>query len=125
MTSSRMVYNGIMSEPLHVSLLGKVVLRQGERPLSLSTHKTQALLIYLAVTQQPHSRAALAALLWSDMPEEAARANLRMTLTRLRKAVAAYLTVTRHTLAFNTAVSHVVDVTQFSRLLSTRGGAYN
>jgi DNA-binding SARP family transcriptional activator len=50
-------------------------------------YKGQALLAYLAVTRQPHSCSALAGLLWSEMPESDARANLRVTLSQLRKAV--------------------------------------
>ncbi|MBX3059826.1 MAG: hypothetical protein KF770_25520 [Anaerolineae bacterium] len=49
--------------------------------------KGLALLIYLAVTGRPHSRTALAGLLWGDMPEETARANLRLTLSKLRKVL--------------------------------------
>ena len=42
---------------------------------------------YLAVPLgQAHSREKLASLLWGDMPDAQARANLRHALSRIRKA---------------------------------------
>ena len=43
-------------------------------------NKALALLAYLAVTGRPHSRDALAGLLWGEMPDAAAKANLRKIL---------------------------------------------
>ena len=57
-------------------------------PLRLPTRKAEALLAYLAVPLgQPHPRDKLASLLWGDMPESQARASLRQTLFRLRRAI--------------------------------------
>jgi len=59
-------------------LLGQADFRlDGESISGFYSSKAQALLVYLAVTGVPHSRAALAGLLWSDMPEADARTNLR------------------------------------------------
>jgi predicted ATPase/DNA-binding SARP family transcriptional activator/tetratricopeptide (TPR) repeat protein len=83
---------------LELFLLGKPQFRYGGNDLTaeLISAKGQALLSYLAVTRQNHTRPALAGLLWGGMPEENARANLRLTLTRLRKALGAdCLVVTR------------------------------
>ena len=56
--------------------------------LVLATRKTQALVAYLAVPLgQAHSREKLASLLWGDMPDAQARANLRHALSRIRKAL--------------------------------------
>lgn len=49
--------------------------------------KVRALLAYLAVEPRPHTRAELAALLWPDQPEAAARASLSQALTTLRGAL--------------------------------------
>ena len=48
-------------------------------------NKALALLIYLAVTKRPHSREALAGLLWGEMPDASAKANLRKILAALRE----------------------------------------
>jgi DNA-binding SARP family transcriptional activator len=57
--------------------------------------KGRALLVYLAVTGQTQTRETLAGLLWSEMPDEAARTNLRVMLSKLRKVVGAYLAISR------------------------------
>jgi predicted ATPase/DNA-binding SARP family transcriptional activator len=50
--------------------------------------KVRALLAYLALeSQSPHSRAALAALLWPEQPEAGARGSLSQALTTLRNAL--------------------------------------
>ncbi len=60
----------------------------GRAVTGFPTAKTRALLAYLAVEAgRPHPRATLAALLWPEMPDEAAMSNLRKTLHRLRQAL--------------------------------------
>jgi DNA-binding SARP family transcriptional activator/predicted ATPase len=87
---------------LRISLLGKLKFERNDQPLpGLTSIKGQALLAYLAVTRQPCSRSALAGLLWSDMPEEVARTNLRVTLSHLLKAVGDTVIATRHSVEFN------------------------
>ena len=76
---------------LHLTLLGTLQVQLGDSPLSLRRTKEQALLIYLAVTGQPQSRAVLVDLLWSEMPETKARRNLTATLTNLRKVLGSFL----------------------------------
>lgn len=74
-------------ETLRIAVLGKPQLHYQGQALTADqvSAKGQALLIYLAVTRQVCSRSTLAGLLWGDMPEETARANLRLTLSKLRK----------------------------------------
>jgi hypothetical protein len=77
-----------MGEQLRVSVLGGLDVAVGGLPLvGLASAKARALLAYLAVTGAAHSRSALAGLLWSDLPEETARTNLRLVLTKLRRAL--------------------------------------
>lgn len=96
---------------LRLALLGKPQFEYNGQPMGgLTLVKGQALLAYLAVTRQPHSRSALAGLLWSEMPETDARANLRVTLSQLRKAVNDYLIVTRRVIEFNRNSSYWLDV---------------
>lgn len=80
----------------------------------LDTRKAVALLIYLAVTQQRHSRDALAALLWPDYDEAHARATLRRTLSSLNKALAGdWLAIERDTLGLAVHADLWCDVSAF------------
>jgi DNA-binding SARP family transcriptional activator len=78
----------MMEQELRVRVLGGAELTVSGRPLvELASAKATALLVYLAVTGCGHSRSALAGLLWSDLPEATARANLRLVLTKLRRVL--------------------------------------
>ena len=71
---------------LRILLLGRPRLELDGQPLTrLIALKHQALVYYLAVQGGPVSRAQLATLLWETLDEAAARANLRVALTRLRR----------------------------------------
>ena len=77
-----------MEQELRVRVFGGTELTLDARqPVELASAKATALLVYLAVTGAAHSRSALAGLLWSDLPEQAARANLRLVLTKLRRVL--------------------------------------
>lgn len=77
------------SSSLEIMLLGGFHVRRGGRPVAgISYGKMRALLAYLAVErQQDHRRESLAALLWPHNTPETARANLRRTMTDLRRAL--------------------------------------
>jgi DNA-binding SARP family transcriptional activator/predicted ATPase/ABC-type glycerol-3-phosphate transport system substrate-binding protein len=60
-------------------------------------HKDLALLYYLAVCPGPQPRSVLAALLWGDLSEPAARANLRKSLSDLRLHLGSTLDIGRET----------------------------
>src|SRR5512139_3772484 len=70
---------------LQFFLLGAPRLEQQQRNVNLSRRKAIAALAYLVVTRQPHSRDALATLLWPDQDQSGARANLRRDLSTLRQ----------------------------------------
>jgi DNA-binding SARP family transcriptional activator len=90
----------MMEQELRVRVLGGAELAVSGRPLvELVSAKATALLVYLAVTGHGHARSALAGLLWSDLPEATARANLRLVLTKLRRVLPDHLEVTRQTVA--------------------------
>jgi DNA-binding SARP family transcriptional activator len=81
---------------LRIAVLGKPrVTRDDGSPVELGSAKATALLLYLATTGERHSRPALAGLLWGDLPEEGALANLRLALTKLRRVADDNLQVTR------------------------------
>lgn len=107
------------SRQLEVLVLGRPEIRMGGRPLvEIVSVKAKALLIYLAVTGTTWSRSALAGLLWGDMPEESARANLRLALTKLRGAVGDHLSTTRRSVAFDASRPHFIDALEFAARVS-------
>lgn len=69
-----------------IQLLGSPAILIEGRRLEHPSQKAMALLAYLALRADEHvSRNHLAGLLWADSGEEQARANLRQTLSQLRK----------------------------------------
>lgn len=89
----------------------------GTNLVDFRSKKGQALLCYLAVTEQSHSRVSLAGLLWPESSEENARASLRKVLTEIRKKVPLHLNTTRQTVAIDADVPIWVDVIQFEKLV--------
>jgi DNA-binding SARP family transcriptional activator len=57
-------------------------------------------------------------LLWEELPEEAARANLRTMLPKLHQALGPYLEIGRETVAFNRTVPYRLDVELFLNCLT-------
>src|SRR5687767_13764671 len=103
---------------LRLEVLGGLRLTRDGAPLpGLAYAKGRALLTYLAVTGRPHSREALAALLWGELPDEAARLNLRVVLADLRRAAGGHLVVTRATVAFDRAAPYWLDAEAFEAAL--------
>ncbi len=115
-----------MTPRLSVFTLGRLEAWLDDQPLSaFEYNKVRALLAYLAVEAgQPHTRASLCALLWPDLPENAARQNLSQALTHLRKVLgdkdagAPFLLTTIQSVQLNPAESCEVDSAQFSALVT-------
>ena len=111
---------------LAISLLGPFQATLGGQPITgFKYDKVRALLVYLAVEhERPHEREALLGLLWPDLPEEAARNNLRQTLLKLREAIGdrtaqpPFLLTSRPALQFNSQSDYWLDVTAFTELLT-------
>ncbi len=99
---------------LALRLLGAPeITRDGEPVGGFRSNKARALLFYVAVSGRSVSRARLAALLWGDLPQENADANLRKTLTNLRRIAASHLTITRHNVTLNDENPLRLDVREF------------
>jgi DNA-binding SARP family transcriptional activator len=110
---------------LHLALLGPLrLIVRGQTVQNFGYNKVAALLAYLAVEPGPHARDTLAALLWPESSDEAARRSLRVALTHLRRAIndqqmyPSTLLVTRDTIAFNTATDYSLDILQFTTLVA-------
>lgn len=93
---------------LEIRLLGQFEIRRDGQLVHLPLRPAQALLAYLLLNPGlPHRREKLAGLFWPDLPETAARSNLRHALWRVRKALGApppagrdYLLADEFTVAF-------------------------
>jgi WD40 repeat protein/serine/threonine protein kinase/DNA-binding SARP family transcriptional activator len=111
---------------LTIRLLGPFQVTLNEQPVThFESDKVRALLAYLAVeADRPHRREALAGLLWPEMPERTARANLRYALANLRQAIGdhdaapPFLHITRQTLQFNRDSDAWVDAGEFAFLVA-------
>lgn len=96
---------------LHLFGTPEVALPQGACPQGLASPKCLALLAYLALEPGPHPREELAALLWGDFPDKAARASLRQALKRVHDAIGSQLRVEHDRVELAGPVS--CDVTAF------------
>ena len=99
--------------------LGPPNIEQDGKPVHVERRKAVALLVYLAVTQRPHSRETLAALLWPDLSERQARTMLRHALTALHRAIGArWLTLAEDRVALPAQPDFWVDLLRFRSLLA-------
>lgn len=105
---------------LELALLGRPQLVLDGRLLDITSHKAQALLYYLAMSRQSHSRQSLAGLLWTDLDEAAARRNLRVELLKVRADLDRFFRADRDTIAFDRTADHQLDVARFEANL--KGG---
>jgi DNA-binding SARP family transcriptional activator/tetratricopeptide (TPR) repeat protein len=104
---------------LNLHLFGSPSLARDGELIQLDTRKAIALLAYLAVTRQRHTRDRLAGLLWPDYEQTHARASLRRTLSVLHQALAeTELEIDRETLALGSQSRLRVDVDEFQRYLA-------
>jgi DNA-binding SARP family transcriptional activator/pimeloyl-ACP methyl ester carboxylesterase len=101
-------------------LFGTPALECGGRSQPIQRRKAKALLAYLAVTGQSHSREALAALLWPEYERPSALADLSRILSGLRKILGADFFLTdRESLALNGEAGVWVDVVHFRKQLES------
>jgi predicted ATPase/DNA-binding SARP family transcriptional activator len=89
--------------------------REGAR-VEIGLRKALALLVYIVVTGQTHSRDALAALLWPDTDQSTALGRLRRALYRVNRALGVeFLKATRTTIEQNPQVDFWLDIDRFRR----------
>lgn len=103
---------------LKLFLFGAPRLEQDGRGVEISLRKAFALLIYLAVTKQPHSRDALATLLWPESDQRSARASLRRTLYWLNQALGdGTLAVESENICIDPQAEVWLDIDEYQRKL--------
>jgi ABC-type oligopeptide transport system substrate-binding subunit/DNA-binding SARP family transcriptional activator len=103
---------------LKLYLLGPPRLERDGVPLEFDTRKNLALVAYLAVTGESHSRETLITLLWPELEPSRARAGLRRNLSVLRKAMGGeWLVAEREIIGAETDADFWLDVDRFQSLL--------
>jgi DNA-binding SARP family transcriptional activator len=109
-----------MCPTLRIQLLGEFSLNYDGVPLTaISTPRLQSLLTYLVLHRYaPQSRQHLAFLLWPDLPEARARANLRRQLHQLQHTLPGadhFLIVDSQTLHWRPDGAFSLDVAEFEQ----------
>lgn len=108
-----------MKSDLKLHLLGAPRAECGDSPLITDTRKAIALLAYLAVTGNGHTRDAIATLLWQDLDQTRARAALRRTLSSIHSGCEApWLRADREHIALAQDGSVWCDVNAFRAALA-------
>lgn len=122
---------------LSIRLLGPFLAEiEGKQLRKFRTNKVKALLVYL-VTEQAfadwpleHQRAALMAMLWPNLPQKSAQANLRQVIYHLRQAIQftlgesnnpekQLLWVDRQTMCINPQAVYDLDIANFRALVDS------
>jgi len=105
---------------LKLYTLGAPQIEVDGRPIQIERRKALALLIYLAVTGQSHTREALATFFWPDYDQSRAYANLRRTLWELNQALGeGWIDADRKQIALNPERDVWLDVHVFQEGVST------
>ena len=108
---------------LRVCLLAAPRVERQGVPVEVGGHKNTALVAYLAATGQSHSREFLATLLWPELGASRGRANLRRSLSELRKALREeHLIADRETVSLGADEEVWLDVAEFRRLVQAWKG---
>lgn len=104
-----------MNVNLELQLLGGFSVRMNSQPIrAFRTVKTRALLAYLAVQpDQEHSRVKLATLFWGELPDAAAKTNLRSELSNLKSLLSSHpaLEIERDIVSFHSALASTDVIT--------------
>ncbi len=105
---------------LDIALLGPPTVILDGKPVETDRRKAIGLLAYLATEAKPHSREALAALLWPDYPRASAFAYLRRTLWELNQLLGkGWIEAERDQVALAANLGIKIDVETFQRNLDS------
>jgi DNA-binding SARP family transcriptional activator/predicted ATPase len=111
----------LMDAELRLELLGTSRISLGGRPVKLVRRRSEALLVYLAISGRPHTRDSLAMLLAGETDDQRARKHLRTALAEVTATLGGYLIATTRTIAFNRDRPHWIDVKAFEEALAVPG----
>lgn len=85
-------------------------------PIEINRRKVVALLVYLVLTGEPHTRDALATLFWPENDQTQARAALRRALSVLNQALGDWLEIDREMVSLKPDAEIWLDVQCFDNL---------
>ena len=103
---------------LKLSLLGPPRLEIDGVPIEFKMRKNLALVAYVAVTGESHSREELVTLLWPELEPKRARSGLRRNLSLLRRALGGeWLVADRESVGLDPSADLWFDVERFRALL--------
>jgi predicted ATPase/DNA-binding SARP family transcriptional activator len=103
---------------LKIFTLGGLSIQLGDQPVrGFVSRKVEALLVYLAYERREHPRELLATLLWEDLSQTRAMANLRMALSNVQSLLPHYLIATRQSLMINPDSPCWLDAIELSQAL--------
>ena len=99
---------------LSLYFLGPPRVQLNGATLKLQYRKNLALIAYLCVTGESHTREALITLLWPELEPDRARSNLRRNLSMLRRALGTeWLAIERDTIGLVSSTDLWSDLGQF------------
>lgn len=105
---------------LRISVLGSPhIVLDGSTIFQNISNKGRALFYYLACERTIFTREEATALLWPDLPDRAARHNLRTVLSELRREAADHVTITNATVALKPA-NYWLDIGEFEQVLKVQ-----
>jgi DNA-binding SARP family transcriptional activator len=108
---------------IRLLLLGAPLLEREGEPIRLDTRKNLALVAYLALTGEAHTREALVTLFWPEADPGRARAGLRRNLAVLKNALGGeWLVVDRESVGTDPQAHVWLDVARFRQLLKAWQG---
>ena len=104
---------------LYLYLMGFPRIELDGEPVKVNSHKAIALLVYLAVTAEGHSRDELTNLFWPEYDTARGRTNLRHTLYVLRKELSSdWVEADRESIRLYPDADLWLDVDEFHDLVA-------
>ena len=102
---------------IQTELFGSITFRlNGEHVTDFRTRKAEAMMIYLVCNSGNHEREFLANLLWGELPQERAMANVRLTLNNLRNIFGEVFEANRQIVGIRPETSYWLDVEHLDNL---------
>ena len=108
-----------MSRRLALYFLGPLKFELNNAPVAVDRRKALAILVYLTINREQHTREYLSAMLWPEYNQEKAFTNLRHTLWETQQSIGeGWIIADRETVGLNTESDIWLDVAHFESLIN-------